>query len=66
VRPAAGRRELLSAGRRTYTVSLESRLRRLEREAQEEMIEIPQRDGTVARFPQSVAAEAFRSLLRGS
>ena len=29
------------------------------------MIEIPQKDGTVARFPQSVAAEAFLSLCEG-
>ncbi len=40
-------------------------LRRLERGAREEMIEIPQKDGTVARFPQSVAAEAFLSLCEG-
>ncbi len=40
-------------------------LRRLERDAQGEMIEIPQNDGTVARFPQSVAAEAFLSLCEG-
>ncbi len=40
-------------------------LRRLERGAREEMIEIPLRDGTTARFPQSVAAEAFLSLCEG-
>ena len=41
---------------------LRSWVRRLEKDAQGEMIEIPQNDGTVARFPQSVAAEAFLSL----
>jgi hypothetical protein len=46
-------------------VALRDKLRRLEREARGEMIEIPQRDGTVARFPQSVAAEAFLSLSEG-
>ena len=40
-------------------------LRRLERGAREEVIVIPQRDGTVARFPQSVAAEAFLALCEG-
>jgi hypothetical protein len=34
-------------------------IKRLERDSREEMIEIPQRDGTVARFPVSEAAEAF-------
>lgn len=34
-------------------------LKRLEREAWGEMVEIPQRDGTVARFPQSALAEAY-------
>jgi len=46
-------------------VGLRARLRRLEKGAREEMIEIPQKDGTVARFSQSVAAEAFLSLCEG-
>jgi hypothetical protein len=40
-------------------VGLRGRLKRLERAARGEMIEIPQKDGTVARFPQSSAVEAF-------
>ncbi len=46
-------------------MGLRSWVRRLEKDAQGEMIEIPQKDGTVARFPQSVAAEAFLSLCEG-
>jgi hypothetical protein len=34
-------------------------IKRLERDSREEMIEIPQRDGTVARFPLSAARDAF-------
>jgi hypothetical protein len=34
-------------------------LKRLERDAREEMVEIPQQDGTVARFPMSALPEAF-------
>ena len=34
-------------------------LRRLERRAEEDMILIPQQDGTVARFPESALQEAF-------
>jgi len=37
-------------------------IKRLERDGREEMIEIAQRDGTTARFPQSAAAEAFVNL----
>jgi hypothetical protein len=37
-------------------LGLRGKLRRLEHEAHEKMIEIPQQDGTVARFPQSAAA----------
>ncbi len=44
---------------------LRSWLKRLEKDARGEEIVIPQRDGTVARFPQSVAAEAFLSLCEG-
>jgi len=46
-------------------MDLKGRVKRLERDAREEMIEIPQKDGTVARSPQSVAAEAFLSLCEG-
>ena len=41
------------------------RLKRLEREAEGEMVFVPQKDGTVARFPQSACAEALVSLLDG-
>jgi hypothetical protein len=44
-------------------VGLRNRLRRLEQEAEEEMITIPQKDGTVRRFPQSAAAEAYMNLM---
>jgi hypothetical protein len=44
-------------------VGLRSWVKRLERGAQEEMIVIPQRDGTVARFPQSAARDAFINLM---
>ncbi len=40
-------------------------LRRLEKDAQGEMIEIPQKDGTVKKFPQSAARDAFLSLCEG-
>ena len=40
-------------------------VKRLEREAWEEMIEIPQQDGTVRRFPQSAGLEAFMALMDG-
>ena len=40
-------------------------MRRLEREAEEEMITIPQRGGGVARFPQSALPEAFVSMCDG-
>jgi hypothetical protein len=40
-------------------MSLRDRLRRIERESREEMTEIPQPDGSVARFPLSAAEEAF-------
>jgi hypothetical protein len=45
-------------------VGLRGRLRRLEREARKEMVEIPQRDGTVKRFPQSAPWEAFLNLVK--
>jgi hypothetical protein len=34
-------------------------IKRLERKAREEMIEIPQKDGTVARFPREAGIEAY-------
>ena len=40
-------------------MGLRDKLRRLEREAEEEMFVIPQKDGTVARFPKSEGIEAF-------
>ena len=40
-------------------------IRRLEANAREEILEVPQRDGTVRRFPQSAGAEALVSLLDG-
>ena len=40
-------------------MSLRSRLERLERLAREDTIEIPQSDGTVARFPESAIKHAF-------
>jgi hypothetical protein len=43
-------------------VGIRDRLRRLEAEAEGDMIVIPQRDGTVARFPQSEGMEAFMNL----
>ena len=42
-------------------MSLKRWIRRLEREAEEEMVAIPQPDGTVKRFPQSDLMEAFLS-----
>jgi hypothetical protein len=46
-------------------VGLRAFVRRLERLSEGEVIVIPQKDGTVARFSQSVAAEAFLSLCEG-
>ena len=40
-------------------MGLLGKLKRLERDAREEMIEIPQQDGTVKRFPQSAGMEAY-------
>jgi hypothetical protein len=44
---------------------LRESLRRLKREAAAEMVVIPQRDGTVKRFPLSAQAEAFVSMCEG-
>ncbi len=46
-------------------MGLRNWLKRLERDAREEMIEVPQADGTVKRFPQSAAPEALLSLTNG-
>jgi hypothetical protein len=40
-------------------MALRGRIRRLERDAEEEMIVIPQKDGTVKRFPREAGMEAF-------
>jgi hypothetical protein len=44
-------------------VGIRGRLRKLEREARGEFIEIPQRDGTVARFPAEEGMEAYMNLM---
>jgi hypothetical protein len=44
-------------------MGLRGRLTRLERDARKELIEIPQRDGTVRRFPQSALHVAFLYLV---
>jgi hypothetical protein len=44
-------------------VGLRDRLKRLEREAEGEMLVIPQRDGSPARFPASAAKDAFINLM---
>ena len=40
-------------------MTLRGRLRRLEREAEGEMVYVPQKDGTVKRFPQSALQTSF-------
>ena len=40
-------------------MGLRDRLRRLEREAEGEMVFVPQEDGTMRRFPQSALQESF-------
>ncbi len=44
-------------------MGLRGRLKRLEREARKEMVEIPQRDGTLKSFPRGALMEAFLYLL---
>jgi hypothetical protein len=44
-------------------VALRDRLRRIEHAAEEGIIVIPQRDGTVRRFPSSAGEEAFVNLM---
>ena len=46
-------------------MSLKNRLKRLEREAEQEMIVIPQTDGTVKKFPHSDGMEALLALVDG-
>ena len=41
------------------TMALKDRLRRLERDAGGGTVSIPQRDGTVARFPEAALQDAF-------
>ena len=45
-------------------VGLKDRLRRLEKEAEGEMVFVPQKDGKVKRFPQSALQEAFITNMR--
>ena len=40
-------------------MTLRGRLRRLEREAEGEMVLVPQKDGTAKRFPQRALQESF-------
>ena len=44
-------------------MGLRGRLKTLERDVRKEMVEIPQRDGTVKRFPQSALMGAFLYLV---
>jgi hypothetical protein len=44
-------------------MGLRGRLRRLEEEAEAEMLVIPQRDGTVVRFPSYEGMEAYMNLM---
>jgi hypothetical protein len=45
-------------------VGLKDRLRRLEREAEGEMVFVPQKDGTAKRFPQSALQQAFMTNMK--
>lgn len=44
-------------------MGLRDKLKRLERARRKEMISIPQRDGTIARFPQSDVKDAYKNLM---
>ena len=44
-------------------MGLRDKLKRLEREAEEEMLVIPQKDGTVKRFPASEGMVAYMNLM---
>jgi hypothetical protein len=46
-------------------VGLRGRIRKLEQAAEEEMLAVPQHDGTVKKFPQSAMAEALLALTDG-
>ncbi len=46
-------------------MGLRNRLRRLEREAEREMLTVRQKDGTVRRFPAGAAEAAFVNLMAG-
>ena len=46
-----------------YSVGIRDRLRRLEEEAKGQMLVIPQRDGTVKRFPPGAGTDAFMNLM---
>jgi len=43
-------------------MGLRGKLKQLEQDAREEMIEIPQKDGTVKRFPLSAQADALMNV----
>ncbi|CAA9468760.1 MAG: hypothetical protein AVDCRST_MAG02-3450 [uncultured Rubrobacteraceae bacterium] len=45
-------------------MGLKDRIRRLEKEAEGEMVLVPQKDGTVRRFPQSALQESFMTNMR--
>jgi hypothetical protein len=45
-------------------VGLKDRLMRLEKEAEGEMVFVPQKDGTVKRFPQSALQESFMTNMK--
>ena len=44
-------------------MGLRSRLQKLEREAEGEMLAIPQRDGTVKRFPPGAGTDTYMNLM---
>ena len=44
-------------------MALWARLRKLEQAAEEEIIAIPQQDGTLKRFPQSAGMDAYMNLM---
>jgi hypothetical protein len=44
---------------------IRSRLKWLEKESREEFIEVPQKDGTIRRFPRSAGIEALLCLIDG-
>ncbi len=46
-------------------MGLRGKLKRLEREARGEMLEVPQQGGTLERFPRSAAPEALLALIDG-